>query len=203
MKKIIPFLVILSTVTGLDSYSQGSLLKGNRHKWGFDLGYGDQSGLDVDYFYEVYLFQYQYYFTLLGKEKWALEIITQPQFNLSRFNEFNDSPTITRGHEFGLNAGLLVRGIFLSDLLSPYLFISTGPHYISGVPERQSPGFIFSDNLFSGLSIRLQESFYLDLRFGFRHISNAGLKNPNGGINTFVVNIGFLSLLQNNPQQLE
>ncbi len=167
-------------------------MKGNRHKWGFDFGYGTQSGLDVNYFYEVYLFQYQYYFTLLEKGKWALEIIAQPQFNLSRFKYDNDSPTINSGHEYGLNAGLLIRGNFERDLLRPYLFISTGPHHVSGAPERQTPGFIFSDNLFSGLSIRLNESFFLDLRFGFRHISNAGIKNPNGGVNTFVFNIGFL-----------
>jgi len=46
----------------------------------------------------------------------------------------------------------------------------------------------------------LNQAFYLDLRFGFRHISNAGLSNPNGGINNFVVNIGFISFFQNKPQ---
>ena len=203
MKKIFPLILTLIFAANINTYTRESSLNEERHKWGFDLGYGTQAGLDVNYFYEVYLFQYQYYFTLLGNEKWAFEFIAQPQFNLSRFENFNDSPIITRGHEYGLNAGLLIRRFFLNYLISPYLFISTGPHYVSGVPERQSPGFIFSDNFFSGLNIRLTEAFYLDLRFGFRHISNAGLNNPNGGINNFVVNIGFISFIQNKPQQSE
>ena len=192
MKKRFLFLIILSITACLSALPQEKPMKDGRHKWGFDLGYGFQSGLDVNYFYEVYLFQYQYYFTLAGKEKWAFEAIAQPQFNLTRFKESDDSPVITRGYECGLNAGLLLRGNLIIGRMSPYIFISTGPHYISGAPDRQSPGFIFSDNLFTGLNIGLNEAISFDLRFGFRHISNAGLEDPNGGINTFVVNIGLL-----------
>ncbi|MBA7541441.1 hypothetical protein ES705_33754 [subsurface metagenome] len=190
LKKVLAVLIILAFATATKSHGQQSLFR-ERHKWGFALGYGEQAGLNVNYFYKVYQLQYQYYFTLVGKEKWALEFLAQPQFNFSRFKEINDSPTIIRGHEFGLNGGFLVRWILMNDRFSPYFFISAGPHYVSGVPERQSPGFIFSDNFFSGMSIGLSDSFFLDLRFGFRHISNAGLQNPNGGVNNFVGNAGF------------
>ena len=163
-----------------------------RHKWGFDLGYGTQANLNVTYFYDVYLLQYQYHFTLVAREKWALEFLAQPQFNFSRYKHPDESISIKNGYEYGLNGGFLVRGFLLEEIISPYFCISAGPHYVSGVPDRQSPGFIFSDNFFSGLSIRLNENLYLDLRFGFRHISNAGLQNPNGGINNWIGNTGIL-----------
>jgi hypothetical protein len=163
-----------------------------RHKWGFDLGYGTQANLNVNYFHEVFLLQYQYYFTLTGKEKWALEFLAQPQFNISRFKLSAESRSITNGYEYGLNGGFIFRGYLINDAFSPYILISAGPHFVSGVPDRQSPGFIFSDNFFTGLSIRLNENIYLDLRFGFRHISNAGIQNPNGGINNWVGNTGII-----------
>lgn len=191
LKKLFPVLIILVLAANLNTYGQVSLLR-ERHKWGFEFGYGEQGSLKVDYFYKVYTLQYQYYFTLLGKEKWALEFLAQPQFNISRFKETNDSETITRGHEYGLNGGFLIRGFFWEDRISPYFVISAGPHHVSGVPDRQAPGFIFSDNSFVGLNIGLMESLYLDLRFGFRHISNAGLQHPNGGINDWVGNAGFV-----------
>jgi hypothetical protein len=122
-----------------------------------------------------------------------MEFLAQPQFNISRFREKDSIPEIAGGLEFGLNGGILFRVYMLDDRISPYLCISAGPHYVSGVPDRQSPGFIFSDNLFTGLQIKLSNSFYLDLRFGFRHISNAGLQNPNGGVNNWFGNMGFVT----------
>lgn len=184
--------IVLSSVTGQMAYSREIMMDGDRQKWGFDIGYGTQSGLDVTYFYEVYFCQYQYYFTLLARENWALEALAQPQFNLSSFKDSEDSPQRSGGYEYGLNAGLLIRGKIINNRINPYVFISTGPHAISGAPDRQAPGFIFSDNFFSGTSIRLNENLSLDLRYGFRHISNAGLKDPNGGINTFVVSMGIV-----------
>lgn len=191
MKKTIPILTILVFISALKIHGQESIIR-EKHKWGFEFGYGEQGDLKVDYYYKVYTLQYQYYFTLVGKEKWALEFLAQPQFNFSQFKETNGSPTITRGHEYGFNGGFLIRGFLWEDRISPYFVISAGPHHVSGVPDRQAPGFIFSDNSFFGLSIGLKESLYLDLRFGFRHISNAGLQNPNGGINNWVGNAGFV-----------
>lgn len=184
--------VFLAVVFTGQAAGQGSLLH-QRHKWGFDLGYGNQGELNVPYFYQVYMLQYQYFYRITGKEHLSVEFLAQPQFNVSRFRAFDGSPDITRGYEYGLNGGFLIRGLFFDEHVSPYLCISAGPHHVSGVPDRQSPGFIFSDNLFAGLNIGLSDSFCLDLRFGFRHISNAGLQNPNGGINNFFGNGGFVT----------
>lgn len=201
LKKIIPVFIILCFSARQHLFSQETTFNGERHKWGFDLGYGDQTGLDVNYIYKIFFFQYQYYFTLTGGQKGSLEIIAQPQFNLTTFRQDMNSRSFTGGYEYGLNAGFLVRRNFRNGLLGAYLFISTGPHCISGAPDRQSPGFIFSDNFFSGLNIRLQGSLYLDLRLGFRHISNAGLKDPNGGVNSYVLCAGFFKSIQQRSSQ--
>ena len=76
--------------------------------------------------------------------------------------------------------------------LKAYILLSAGPHYISGAPERQIPGFIFSDNLAAGTYIRLSDTVDLDFRLGARHLSNASFKKPNGGINTINLHLGVI-----------
>jgi len=103
--------------------------------------------------------------------------------------------TEMKGYEVGLNAGILIRKNILEDNLSFYLCLSSGLQYVSGTPNRQASGFIFSDNLFVGLNIKLFKIFYMDTRPGFRHISNAGLKKPNAWINTITTSGRFFFLL--------
>ena len=167
--------------------------KSSKHRIGLILGYGDQNiGLEVDYFYEVYFFQPQYYYALIDKKGWGLEILAQPQFNLTSFRPIDNEPEVLDGFEYGVNAGLLVRKNLFNKFLSFYAFISAGPHFVSGVPQRQTDGFIFSDNFFVGMNIKLNKRFQLDLRPGLRHISNAGIQNPNGGVNNSVISGGFI-----------
>lgn len=71
----------------------GSLFKFNntRHKWGFITGYGSQKGLDVSYNYEIVFFQFQYYYSLLKKQSWGLEVLLQPQYNAIKYkNNFTE-----------------------------------------------------------------------------------------------------------------
>ena len=77
----------------------------------------------------------------------------------------------------------------LSDKFRLSLAMGTGPHFISLKTNRQSRGFIFSDNLELGLIYPVSK-LHLDfnLKVRYRHISNAGLEEPNGGIdNLFLV----------------
>jgi hypothetical protein len=80
---------------------------------------------------------------------------------------------------------------FQADRLSLYAAIGSGPHYITVETDRQARGFIFSDNFELGSAYnfeRINTAFLL--KFRFRHISNAGLKEPNGGIDNFFVIAG-------------
>ncbi len=166
----------------------------NKHKIGFVSSYGSQDFINVSYNYRVSFFQAQYYYTLLQKKTWSLEVLLQPQYNTTRYQQDN-TKNHRNGYEAGVNAGLLVRKDIIKDDLNAYVFLSSGPHYVSGTPNRQAPGFIFSDNLALGLNTRIAPGLYLDLRSGFRHISNAGLKEPNAGVNNFVFSAGFVKRL--------
>ena len=152
----------------------------------------DELGLNVKYSYKVSFFQLQYYWAFLRRETWGLDLLIQPQYNLTRYRHIDNVPDELNGFELGVNTGLLIRKNILKDFLSIYVFISSGPHYVSGTPQRQSKGFIFSDNLFIGLNVKLFKNTYLDLRPGFRHISNASLTHTNGGLNDFVISGGIL-----------
>ena len=107
----------------------------------------------------------------------------EPQFNLV----LTDHPTDI---EYGVNLGLR-NYIRINPGFYLYQMIGSGPHYISADVERQAKGFIFSDNLAVGAYTRLNsKNLFLNLQFRLRHISNAGLQHPNGGINTFNILVG-------------
>lgn len=85
--------------------------------------------------------------------------------------------------EFGLGLGVKYR-YPLSETVSPYAFLSVGPHYITVDTTDQANGFIFSDTVGVGLAFFLGETCSLNLEYRLRHLSNAGFDYPNRGINT-------------------
>jgi len=152
----------------------------------------DELGLAVQYDYQVKFFQAQYYWAFVRRQTWGLDLLVQPQYNVTKFRHIDNISNEINGFELGVNVGVLIRKNIFKDFLSIYAFISSGPHYVSGTPQRQSDGFIFSDNFFIGLNMKLFKNTYLDLRPGFRHISNAGLTHTNGGLNDLVISGGVL-----------
>ncbi len=166
-----------------------------RHKAGLMTGYGEQFSRENRYYYRPYFIEGQYSYELLQKNLWGLEILAQPQYNITSYKENQFSSALIKGHEFGLNIGFLLRSNFCYDRISLYAAASSGPHFVSGVPDRQSRGFIFSDNLFVGMNVLIYRNLYLDLRTGTRHISNAELKHPNGGLNNYIYKAGFMIVL--------
>lgn len=86
--------------------------------------------------------------------------------------------------EAGLNAGLMYQ-VALGKGWFATAAIGTGPHYVTVETPLQARGFIFSDNFEAGFIAPLGPDVQLHLRCRFRHISNAGLKNPNKGIDIF------------------
>ena len=175
-------------------------LRDSKHKIGFNVGLGKNNGLGftdfkIDRDYDVYLFQFQHYYSVYESKLWGIEIVSQPQLNFSKFRSLEDPKTVTNAIEFGLNIGLLARLNFFNDTLSLYGLVSSGPHFISKAPQRQANGFIFSDNFFVGFNVRMSDNTFLDIRSGKRHMSNLNIQMPNGGINTFIINIGVFKLL--------
>lgn len=172
----------------------------SRHSIGFVSGYGAQRlgfiDIGVDYTYQVTFLQVQYACNVFQKKKWSIDIIAQPQFNPVKYKRPDAAFESMNGFEFGVNIGGLFGYYVYKDILRLYTLLSLGPHYISGAPERQKEGFIFSDNFFLGLQARVGKHIHLDFRPGFRHISNASLKRPNGGVNTFILSGGVMMELK-------
>jgi len=195
MKKIGMSLAFVICLLSFGVQAQEISSQTSRHKFGFVAGYGNQQWLGVPYTYKVMFFQLQHYFNLTDKKNWDIELISQPQFNTTRYYPIDTDTEFESGFEFGVNVGFLFRRKIASDNLHIYTFISTGPHYVSGTPDRQVPGFIFSDNLFLGFDFKLTEKFSFDIRSGIRHISNASIKQPNRGVNSSIINAGFLMKL--------
>ncbi|MEZ4960838.1 MAG: acyloxyacyl hydrolase [Saprospiraceae bacterium] len=130
------------------------------------------------------LFYYNFANLLKGKRN-DLFIYLEPQLVWVHF-----SPKDKKEWEFGANLGFEYRLNF-SEKTALSAAIGSGPHFITVETKQQARGFIFSDNFTAGLHQKLGNSgVNLDLKCRFRHISNANLKKPNKGIDSWFVIAG-------------
>ena len=112
----------------------------------------------------------------------TLSLYIEPQIN----PVFNPETDI----EVGVGVGLKYMHP-VTEKISAYAFGSTGPHYITVKTNEQANGFIFSDTIGAGIAFFLTEKSSLNLEYRFRHISNAGLVKPNGGIDNHFGTVGY------------
>jgi hypothetical protein len=206
-KKVLLILLSLNIFLTIPAvFAQDTLAHYNKNRLGFATGTGVQyvgqllsignKGFTVasNYYYHVNFYQLQYYRVLKKRHKYQLELLVQPQYNVSRYGLYPESvPTdYLDSYEYGLNLGLLYRRNWGNGPVSYYVALSTGPHYASGVPHRQRSGFLFANNLVAGFNLRVYKSLYADVCFGLRHMSNAGTRLPNAGVNNLVFKEGFV-----------
>lgn len=93
---------------------------------------------------------------------------------------------------FGGNMGILYQ-LPITPSFQAMGAIGSGPYYITLQTDLQASGFIFSDNFEVGFTKSFKDfGAKFQMRFRFRHISNAGLKEPNDGIDNFFVFIGIV-----------
>jgi hypothetical protein len=161
-------------------------------------GYGNQRFLDVSYDYQVYCFQFPLYYPIQRMPNLELDLVIQPYFNTTRIQNIEISKKKPTGYELGLQLGVFSSHTFARDHFSIGVGISSGPGYVSKTPRRQVSGFIFSNNLWLGLDIKISKNLDFGLQAGFRHQSNAGIKNPNQGINNMLFNVGLLAKVSDN-----
>jgi hypothetical protein len=176
------FFVILAFMPG------GKEAAGQKHfrTVGGLVGYGPEFSDNTNY--KVYFFMADYARSFSKPRKRVfLGWYGQPQFNLVKNRT---TPGQGTDIEFGLNLGLR-NFIRISNTFYLYQMLGSGPHYISAQLERQAGGFIFSDNLALGTYLLLKENHAVNLQFGIRHISNAGIRNPNRGVNSYLFMIGY------------
>jgi hypothetical protein len=153
------------------------------------MGWGNSFSKNTNY--QVYYFMADYSKSFkVPKKKDFVSWYAEPQYNLVK-SSYLPKDEVKHYHEFGLNLGIR-NYIKFSDGFYFYQMLGSGPHYISAPVKRQASGFLFSDNLALGALLRLpQENLMLNLQYVQRHISNANLKAPNGGVNfyNFVVGV--------------
>lgn len=174
---LIAFLLVFSfTINAQDT-------TGRFHSKGAITGIGFQLNIDRRYSPIYFAGDFSWQF---GKKprKDFLAFYLEPQFNLVLTQRPLD-------YEFGTNIGLRYYQQ-LSPKMYLYQMLGSGPHYYSADLPRQAPGFIFSDNLAAGLYTRIsaRKRLFLNTQVRIRHISNAGIKLPNAGVNTFNVLVG-------------
>lgn len=197
---IIALFLIIQGAGLLNVNAQETRLYSNsRHRLGFTVGYGNQKigGLQIDseHDYEVLLINAQYHFLILDKRTWTMDFLLLPQFNNSKFIPSMDSSK-NYGYELGLSTGIQFNKRVIKDDIDLYLLMAFGPHYVSGVPERQAAGFIFSDSFAIGIISVLVDRIFMNINIGIRHLSNASIKSKNGGVNNVILNAGLLFNLQ-------
>ena len=112
----------------------------------------------------------------------ALSFFLDPQINPA-FSPRTDV-------EFGVGIGLQYRH-YLTERLSAYIMASVGPHWITLQTADQENGFIFADTAGVGVSLLVTEKSSFDLGVRIRHLSNAGIAEPNGGIDTWLGTVGY------------
>ena len=104
-----------------------------------------------------------------------------PVFSIPTYNKFL--------FEAGVNLGIAYE-YYIPNAAILFFGISVGPHYININTSQQANGFIFSDNVFLGVHQILSPKLMLTYQVKLRHISNAGLQNPNKGIDNLFAGVG-------------
>ncbi|NMB82841.1 MAG: acyloxyacyl hydrolase [Ignavibacteria bacterium] len=176
-----------------------------KHKIGFSFGYGDQQikiiglGVDlkVDYSYEILFAQFSYIYSLFNNDWWHIGFNLQTEYGITYYKLNKKFLAESRSHELGISGGIIFSSKVITDVLNLYLLFSVGPHYTQKSPERQVSGFMFNNNYDIGINIFMRDNLLFDLRTGFRHLSNANLKNPNGGINNWIISLGLIYQIEN------
>ena len=184
---IIAFAVLLSAITQSNAAPGKQESKGWLKELGIFSGYGSGSLKEQDR-YELIPIIVQFGFDL--KKTLAKAGFRPPgSFNL------NVEPFLS--FVAGPDKNMEVGCIFMLKYAHPvtkkirvYLEGGLGPVYITQHTREQSTQFNFADQAGAGFSFLLKDNLALSLGYRFRHISNASIKKPNGGINSDMVLCG-------------
>ena len=175
---------------------------------GFTYAYGVQGGAflhEKDYNYKTNTFAVQLFYPL-KRGKYNFDLLIEPTIGFAQhqlINKYfikNTEPNYEekRAHytqnmslrELLLIGNLIIRKkIFKGEELLAYF--GFGPMTINKTTERLAKGFAFVSTIGIGLSTRINSKTYFNVSGKLRHLSNAELKKPNGGINTASLGFGF------------
>ena len=122
------------------------------------------------------------FFPKLETHKGKLSFYLEPQIN----------PVVSPETDIECGIGLGFKYMYpITDKLFPYIMGGAGPHYISVNTKKQTNGFIFSNTIGVGFYCFLTDNSAINLGYRLRHMSNANLTKPNGGIDSHFGTIGY------------
>ena len=116
--------------------------------------------------------------------------LIQNHIGFSKFKKYVNDNKIEKGKEMGINAGVQIKVNVIAELMQVYCGGSVGLYYVTGLPARQRSGLIFCDTGFSGIAFNISDKLNINTRIAFRHLSNASITAPNGGINNLQYFLG-------------
>ena len=183
-KLFFPLLILLIFCTEINAQNSAALK--HFRTAGVLVGWGNSmmKGTGYQVYYDIGDYSRSF---KVPKKKDFVAWYAEPQFN---FVKADSTKKGSIDYEFGINLGIR-NYVKINDGFYFYQMLGSGPHYISAKVGRQASGFIFSDNLALGTLLRLnQKGLFLNFQYVQRHISNAGLKAPNGGVNSYNFVIG-------------
>lgn len=91
--------------------------------------------------------------------------------------------------EFGLTTSFKY-AYPLTEKFYPYVLVGTGPYYTSLHTYEQSTQFNFCSQGGGGFMYFFREHWAVSADYRWRHASNAGMKQPNGGVDSAVYTLG-------------
>ncbi|MCM8760098.1 MAG: acyloxyacyl hydrolase [Candidatus Omnitrophica bacterium] len=110
------------------------------------------------------------------------------QFQLEPFASLVSSPDVNA--EVGLV--FFIKYTFpLKFPVKPYVRGGSGIIFITQETEEQSTQFNFASQSGYGLSVDIGRDRYLVIEYRNRHVSNADIKKPNSGIDSYIWLLGF------------
>jgi opacity protein-like surface antigen len=119
----------------------------------------------------------------LKEHRGVLTAFLEPQFN----PVFGYDTSIEAGASIGLKYRYP-----LTDTLSVYGLYSLGFLFLTADTVDQANGLNFANSVGAGVQVKIMPGAALDLGFRFRHVSNADLREPNCGIDSYFGTIGFM-----------
>ncbi|MGZ5286199.1 MAG: acyloxyacyl hydrolase [Flavisolibacter sp.] len=151
------------------------------------MGYGKAINKETDYKVFYLAGDFSWSFTKQPKKKFFVTYYVEPQVNPVRTQRPWDI-------EVGTNAGIRTYWKINEDFYC-YQMLGSGPHFITAEVKRQANGFIFSDNAALGFFKKINnKNRFLNFQLRWRHLSNAGLKRPNSGIDSWNILLGLSGL---------
>lgn len=169
-----------------DQAESGLLSKFSLTESTFIVGYGNGNLSEGDYEHVALIwhlgFDLKRLFTRLQEHSGVLSLALEPKIN----PVFNPDTDVEVGISFGLKYRYPI-----SETWSVYVLGSVGPHLITVQTKDQANGLVFFDTVGAGFAFFLTKQAAINLEYRFRHVSNAGIKEPNGGIDSHIVAIGY------------